>query len=119
VSDHGQQRVFITGASGFIGRTLAAHYRSEGWNVTGVDAVASEDGAVVAGDIATPGPWQDHVDGAQLVIHTAAVVSNTASRDRCWEVNVLGTRRASTRPPDGEMPTRWFRRMSSLVPSMI
>lgn len=87
------KRVFITGALGFIGRTLSERFAAMGAEVRGVDVKASADGAVVAGDIRSGGEWQKHAEGCELVIHTAAVVSNTAPPDLFWEVNVLGTRR--------------------------
>lgn len=87
-------RVFITGARGFIGSALAQRYRTLGAEVTGVDVVADDDAAVVAGDITEPGPWQLHAAGCDLFIHTAAAVTNAADFDRSWRINVLGTRRA-------------------------
>jgi nucleoside-diphosphate-sugar epimerase len=89
-----RQRVFITGARGFIGRALAQRYRTLGAEVFGVDMVADADPAVVAGDISAPGPWQLRAAGCDLFIHTAAIVSNAADLDRSWRINVLGTRRA-------------------------
>jgi nucleoside-diphosphate-sugar epimerase len=89
-----RQRVFITGALGFIGRALAERYRTLGAEVFGVDMVADADAAVVAGDISAPGPWQLRAAGCDLFIHTAAIVSNAADLDRSWRINVLGTRRA-------------------------
>ncbi len=86
--------VFITGAAGFIGAALAARFAARGADVRGVDVRASADGRIVAGDISSPGAWQEHARGCDLVIHTAAVVSNTAPADLFWRVNVLGTRRA-------------------------
>ena len=88
------QRVFITGARGFIGSALAQRCRTLGAEVFGVDLAADADATVVAGDISEPGPWQLHAAGCDLFIHTAAVVSNAAQLDRCWRINVLGTRRA-------------------------
>ncbi len=85
--------VFITGAGGFIGRTMAARLRSEGVEVRGVDVSAAADG-VVAGDVAKAGPWQQAATGCDVVIHTAAIVSNAATAAEAWEVNVLGTRNA-------------------------
>ena len=86
------RRAFITGAGGFIGRSVAERLRQDGWQVTGVD-VAALDGSHVAGDITSPGAWTAHLAGADLVVHTAAVVSNTVDADTCWRVNVHGTRR--------------------------
>lgn len=85
---------FVTGAAGFIGRTVAARYRSEGWEVRGVDAFADDANGIVAGDVSEAGPWQDHAAGCEVVVHTAAIVNNSAPLQRCWEVNVLGVRRA-------------------------
>lgn len=86
------RRVFVTGAGGFIGRALAQRYRAAGAEVRGVDVVADASAGVVAGDVAIAGPWQQHAAGCDLVVHTAAVVSNAFGRDASWRVNVLGTR---------------------------
>lgn len=87
------RRAFITGASGFIGRALEARLREEGWAVGGVDVAGDASRSVVAGDISEPGDWQRRAAGADLVIHTAAVVSNFVPAAVQWKVNVLGTRR--------------------------
>jgi len=87
-------KVFITGASGFIGNTLAARYRSDGHDVAGVDRADDPDRSVVAGDVSAPGPWQDHAAGSDVIINTAALVNNTSPWEECWAVNVAGTRRA-------------------------
>ncbi len=89
------RRVFLTGASGFIGRALAARYRAEGAEVRGMDVAADPGVGVVAGDVAVPGPWQAHAEGCDLVVHTAAVVS-LRLRDPAgvWRANVLGTEHA-------------------------
>lgn len=84
-------RVVVTGASGFIGKAVGARYRSMGAEVVGVDVVPDEPSGIVEGDTSVPGPWQDLVATGDLVVHTAALVSNTAGLDRAWEVNVLGT----------------------------
>ncbi|HEX6602660.1 MAG TPA: NAD-dependent epimerase/dehydratase family protein, partial [Solirubrobacterales bacterium] len=52
-------RVFITGASGFIGRALAARLRDRGAEVRGVDLLADEAAGVLAGDVRAPGEWQE------------------------------------------------------------
>ena len=85
-------RVFVTGASGFIGRAVAERFRAEGAEVGGVDFAADPERGVVAGDVAEAGPWQAAVGGADVVVHTAALVSNAYDLDESWRVNVLGTR---------------------------
>jgi nucleoside-diphosphate-sugar epimerase len=87
-------RVFITGASGFIGRAVAERFRAEGAEVAGVDFAADPDRGVVAGDVAEAEPWQSAVSGADVVIHTAAIVSNAYDLEESWRVNVRGTRNA-------------------------
>ena len=86
-------RVFITGALGFVGRALAARYRELGAEVRGLDRAADATANVVAGDVAEPATWQTHIDGCDLVIHTAAIVTNNVAREHAWRVNALGTRR--------------------------
>ena len=85
-------RVAITGGAGFIGRAVGARYRALGAQVVGVDVQPDEAAGIVAGDTSRPGPWQDTIASADLVVHTAALVSNTSGLQRAWEVNVLGTR---------------------------
>ena len=87
-------KVFVTGAGGFIGRALLAALRQDGIEAGGVDRVpAPGDDAVVAGDTTEPGPWRHALEGADVVVHTAAVVSNAVKLHEQWRVNVLGTRR--------------------------
>jgi nucleoside-diphosphate-sugar epimerase len=72
------RRVFITGANGFIGHALAQRYRGYGAEVCGVDMSADPAWNVVAGDLREVDRWRKQLDGADLVIHTAAVVSTVA-----------------------------------------
>ena len=88
------QRVFITGAAGFIGRVLAERLRADGVEVGGVDRVADPDAGIVAGDIAEPGPWQAAAAGADVLVHTAALVGMPSDVSAFWAVNVHGTRLA-------------------------
>ena len=88
-------RVFITGASGFIGRALAARLRADGVQVSGMDLRGDPAADVVAGDVAQAGEWQRHADGCDAVVHTAAIVSLRTERpDEVWRANVLGTHNA-------------------------
>jgi nucleoside-diphosphate-sugar epimerase len=86
-------KVFISGALGFIGSVLADRYRKAGVDVRGVDVRADPEKGVVQGDIAEPGPWQEHARGCDLVINTAAYVGFGGDLDAVWRVNVLGTAR--------------------------
>jgi len=88
------RRVFVTGANGFIGRAVMTRYRTLGAEICGVDMTADGAWNVVAGDIAESGPWQAHARGADLVVNTAAVVSNTAPRELYWRISVNGVRKA-------------------------
>jgi nucleoside-diphosphate-sugar epimerase len=90
------KRVFITGANGFIGRALAQRYRSLGAEVCGTDITADPAWNVVAGDVRQPETWRNQLAGADLVIHTAAVVSMVAPMRAAWDVNCNGTRRLLT-----------------------
>jgi nucleoside-diphosphate-sugar epimerase len=94
VSDAKPQRVFVTGALGFIGRRLMERYRDAGAEVAGLDVRADAALDVVAGDLAQPGPWQDAMARSDLVIHTAALVGMGPDEERSWRINVLGTRHA-------------------------
>jgi nucleoside-diphosphate-sugar epimerase len=88
------ERVFITGAAGFIGRRLALRYRELGAEVRGVDVRPDPELDVVAGDVSGPGSWQEHARGCDLVVHTAAVVGFGGRHERYWKVNGMGTRNA-------------------------
>lgn len=91
-------KVFVTGASGFIGRALCERYAADGHEVRGMDLAAGAGGdgvGIVAGDVAVEGDWQDHAAGCDVVIHTAAVVSFRMERPgEVWRANVLGTANA-------------------------
>jgi nucleoside-diphosphate-sugar epimerase len=83
--------VFVTGANGFIGRALVERYRALGAGVAGIDLHEDRARGVVSGDLSRPGKWQAALEGAELVIHTAALVSNTATMSAAWPVNVKAT----------------------------
>lgn len=84
----------ITGAAGFIGSTLRDRLRADGTAVVGVDLQPDQGAGIVAGDITNPGAWQAAAKGADVVFHTAAAVTNTATQDFGWRLNVLGTKNA-------------------------
>lgn len=88
------RRAFVTGALGFIGRTLADRLSAEGIEVRGVDVAADPDRGVVAGDVTEPGDWQRHAEGCELVFHLAAIIGFGGTYEQFWRVNVVGTRNA-------------------------
>lgn len=87
------RRVLVTGANGFIGQALVRRLRDLGAQVRGVDVRPGDDPEVVVGTTTEPARWASALAGVDAVVHTAAIVSNVASRDDAWTVNVLGTRR--------------------------
>jgi nucleoside-diphosphate-sugar epimerase len=94
-----RSRVLVTGASGFLGRHLAAALARRGFRVRGLvratsaalplEAAGVE---VFRGDLAAPRAVAAAVDGARIVLHCAARVSDWGSRAEFWHTNVLGTR---------------------------
>ncbi len=88
------RKVFVTGANGFIGRAVCERYRELGAEVCGMDMSADGERNVVAGDISGAGPWQQHAEGCDLVVNTAAVVSNSAKPAMYRKITVGGVRRA-------------------------
>jgi nucleoside-diphosphate-sugar epimerase len=94
-------RVCITGASGFIGRTLAERWRQQGADVIGIDRLPDPSSNVVEGDVSRPGPWQQAADGCDVVVHTAALVGMPTDVSGFWDVNVRGTRLALEAARDG------------------
>jgi nucleoside-diphosphate-sugar epimerase len=86
-------KVFVTGALGFVGRAISARYRALGAETRGLDVRADPAAGIVAGDVTRPEEWPEAIRGCDLVIHTAAIVTNNATRAEAWRVNVLGTRR--------------------------
>jgi nucleoside-diphosphate-sugar epimerase len=106
-------RICITGASGFIGRTLAEHWRASGAEVVGIDRVADPKRGVLAGDVSRPGLWQRAAEGCDVLVHTAALVGMPSDESGFWEVNVRGTRLALEAGRDAGVPR--FVHLSSVV----
>jgi 2-alkyl-3-oxoalkanoate reductase len=80
----------ITGAAGFMGRAFRQHLSAQGYEVRGIDVRPGPN--VTVGDISRAGSWTAVFEGADLVIHAAAIVTETGDAATFWRVNVEGTR---------------------------
>jgi uncharacterized protein len=92
-------RVFMTGASGFLGRALTAALRARGDEVVGLSRKGSGPSGVewIAGDPATAGAWQAKVSGCDAVVHLAgesiaARRWSSAQKDLLRSSRIDGTR---------------------------
>jgi nucleoside-diphosphate-sugar epimerase len=85
------KKVLITGANGFIGNTLMRYYKAQKVPVVGVDLVGNHND-IVTGDIANPETISHLLESCDVVVHTAALVSNSIADTDMWRVNGLATR---------------------------
>ena len=72
--------VAITGAGGFIGAQAAQRYAAMGWQVRGLDLPGISQPHVhetLTGNITDPDALAQLVNGADLVLHTAAIVAES------------------------------------------
>ena len=87
-------RVFLTGASGFVGSHVLRELKSAGYSVRALarNKGAVEHGDVVEGDLRRPGDFARALEGCRYVVHCAALYSFTpGERKELHATNVLGT----------------------------
>jgi 2-alkyl-3-oxoalkanoate reductase len=101
----GRRRVAVTGAAGFIGSALVDALVARGDEVLALDLVEVDRPGVrgVVADLATDGPWVDALVGCDLVVHTAAIVTESGDPDRFEAVNVGATRRVCEAAADADV----------------
>ena len=105
-------KVLITGANGFIGGSLMRYYQNQGQDVIGVDLVGN--GAdILEGDISQPHTISHLLKECDVIVHTAALVSNAMKDSDMWRVNVLATRNLITAAKEHKV--RRFVQISSVV----
>jgi 2-alkyl-3-oxoalkanoate reductase len=90
IGGHDERVAVVTGAAGFLGRAFRHELIRRGWTVRGVDVRPGPD--VTVGDVSRPGSWTAVLEGADLVVHAAAIVNESGDRSTFWRVNVDGTR---------------------------
>ena len=88
MSEQAIKKVLITGANGFIGGSLMRYYQNQGQDVVGVDLGGNGDD-IVEGDISQPDSISQLLTESDVIIHTAALVSNAMQDSDMWRVNVL------------------------------
>jgi nucleoside-diphosphate-sugar epimerase len=101
----GRRRVAVTGGAGFIGGAVVDALVARGDDVLALDLVPVERPGVqsVVADVAADGPWVEAFVGCDLVVHTAAIVTEAGDRDHFEAVNVGGTRRVCDAAADADV----------------
>jgi nucleoside-diphosphate-sugar epimerase len=91
-------RIFVTGASGFVGGATAKRFVADGHEVSAMSRSEKSDAAIRALG-ATPvrcdleNVEAEHLCGAEAVVHCAAFVEQWGPRDAWKRFNVDGTAR--------------------------
>ena len=92
------RRVAVTGAAGFIGAAVCRSLAAAEAEVTGIDSdpgaaqrIRDSGAAAVAGDVTDPGAMRAALAKAELLVHTAAIVSDAGRMEDHVRVNVGGT----------------------------
>ena len=112
MSEQDIKKILITGANGFIGGSLMRYYQNQGQDVVGVDLIGNGDD-IVECDISQPDSISQLLTESDVIIHTAALVSNAMQDSDMWRVNVLATRNLIQAAKEHKV--RRFVQISSIV----
>lgn len=92
-----EEKVFVTGGSGFVGGALITRLRARGMRVVGLArsaaaaaAVAQAGATPVAGDLSQVEAMAAGMGGCRLVLHAAAKTNEWGSTADFWAANVDG-----------------------------
>ena len=112
MSEQAIKKILITGANGFIGGSLMRYYQNHGQDVVGVDLIGNGND-IVEGDVSQPNTISQQLQECDVIIHTAALVSNAMQDSDMWQVNVLATRNLIQAAKEHKV--RRFVQISSIV----
>jgi nucleoside-diphosphate-sugar epimerase len=86
-----RSRIVVTGGGGFLGNAfvVALRKRFPGAEIVALDVRAGP--GVTVGDVLEASRLAEHFAGADLVVHTAAVVEESGPVETMWRINVGGT----------------------------
>jgi len=91
-------RVCLTGGTGFVGQALVKRLLANGAQACVLarpspraDALAAQGAEVIGGDLADAAALRRAVEGAEIIIHAAAMVDALGTRQKFYDANVRGT----------------------------
>ena len=92
------RKVFITGATGFIGSNLVDLLLNQGIEVYALIrsplGIVNKKAIIVNGDLLNPSTYQEYIEKCDTVFHCAAYISfSKKDYEKAYRINVEGTRK--------------------------